>query len=145
MYIKICGLTYFNLAIPLPDLYTVSFISLSLPPHTHTPSSVNSFVEVVQYIFSLPDVSLFLSNRLCEDPLERFFGQQRQRGRVNENNVVIRRLYESLIQFVHGNIRGNCCGSQKAGQAPELENMPLPKRRSKYICTDTQTYLFFYY
>ena len=137
MYIKICGLTYFNVTIPLPDLYTLSFISLSLPTHTHTPSSVNSFVELVQYIFSLPDVSLFLSNRLCQDPLEKFFGQQRHRGRVNENPNVVDFLRNTqalrVINTTCGNIRGNCRGSQEAGQAPELENTPLPKRRSKYI------------
>ena len=42
---------------------------------------VRSFVELVQYLFSLNDVTVFLSNRLCHDPLEKFFGQQRQRGK----------------------------------------------------------------
>ena len=64
---------------------------------------VNSFVEIVEFLFPLPDVSLFPSNRLCQDPLEKFFGQQRRRGRVNENPNVVDflrnlRLYESLIQ-----------------------------------------------
>ena len=58
--------------------------------------SVNSFVELVQYIFSLPDVSLF-PEQSAQDPLETFFGQQRQKGRVNENPNVVdfltRRLY----------------------------------------------------
>ena len=26
-----------------------------------------------------------MSNRICQDPLENFFSQQRQRGRANEN------------------------------------------------------------
>ena len=33
----------------------------------------------------MPDVEFFLSQRLCQDPLERFFGLQRQRGSVDEN------------------------------------------------------------
>ena len=33
----------------------------------------------------IPGVTLFLSNAICQDPLEKFFGQQRQRGRTNEN------------------------------------------------------------
>lgn len=35
-----------------------------------------SFVELVRYLFTLPDVQSFLSQRICQDPLERFFGCQ---------------------------------------------------------------------
>ena len=41
---------------------------------------VNSSVELVEYIFTIPGVTVFLSNRICQDPIENFFGQQRQRG-----------------------------------------------------------------
>ena len=41
---------------------------------------VNSFVELVEYIFTIPGVTVFLSNHICQDPIENFFGQQRQRG-----------------------------------------------------------------
>ena len=34
----------------------------------------------LQYVFTIPDVKSFLSQRLCQDPLENFFGCQRQRG-----------------------------------------------------------------
>ena len=44
-----------------------------------------SFVELVQYVFDIPSVDSFLSQCLCQDPLERFFGCQRQRGRVHDN------------------------------------------------------------
>ena len=37
----------------------------------------------------MPDVQSFLSQRLCQDPLERFFGLQRQRGSVHENPNVV--------------------------------------------------------
>ena len=60
--------------------------------------SVHSFVELVQYLFSLPDVSLFLSNRLCQDSLEKVFGEQRQRGRVNEN--------PNVADFLRNTLRG---------------------------------------
>ena len=30
-------------------------------------------MELVHYLFSLPDVECFLSQRICQDPLERFF------------------------------------------------------------------------
>ena len=97
---------------------------------------VNSFVEIIEFLFSLPDVSLFLSNRLCQDPLEKFFGQQRQRGRVNENPNVVDFLRNTqalrVINTTCLNIRGNCRGSNKTGQGTGVENVSLPKRKSKH-------------
>ena len=49
--------------------------------------AVKSFIELVEFALSLPDVTVFLSNRLCQDPLEKFFEQQRQRGRAASNTV----------------------------------------------------------
>ena len=48
-------------------------------------STVKSFVELVRFLFTIPGVTCFLSEKLCQDPLEKFFGCQRQRGGVNEN------------------------------------------------------------
>jgi len=48
-------------------------------------STVFSFVELVEFVFTIPGVKAFLSERISQDPLEKFFGCQRQRGRVNEN------------------------------------------------------------
>ena len=47
--------------------------------------SGKSFVELVQYVFTIPGVKSFLSQRLCQDPLENFFGCQRQCGGVHDN------------------------------------------------------------
>ena len=41
--------------------------------------AVKSFVELVRYIFTIPEVKMFLSERLSQDPLKNFFGCQRQR------------------------------------------------------------------
>ena len=46
---------------------------------------MQSFVALVHYLFTLLGVKVFLSERLCHDPLEKFFGCQRQRGGVSEN------------------------------------------------------------
>ena len=46
---------------------------------------VTSFVELVEYLFTVPGVSVFLGNRVCQDPLENVFGQQRQRSRASEH------------------------------------------------------------
>ncbi len=48
-------------------------------------NAVNAFVELVEFLFTLPDVTVFLSNKLCQDTIEKFFGKQRQRGRVHDN------------------------------------------------------------
>ena len=50
---------------------------------------VKSFIDLVKYLFTLEDVKkyklFFLSNNLCQDPLEGFFGCQRQRGGTSDN------------------------------------------------------------
>ena len=52
-------------------------------------SIVKSFVELVKFIFSMPEVKeeklAFLSINLSHDPLENFFGCQRQRVDTNDN------------------------------------------------------------
>ena len=85
---------------------------------------MHSFVELARYVFTIPGVTVILSNRLCQDPLENFFGQQRQRGRTNENPNVRDFMKNTqalrIINNTCGNIRGNCRGS--------LEDQNLQKR-----------------
>lgn len=45
---------------------------------------VKSCIELVESLLQVPNVNLFLGG-LCQDPLEKFFGQQCQHGWVNEN------------------------------------------------------------
>ena len=44
---------------------------------------------LVRYVFSLPEVKenqlALLSQHICQDPLENFFGCQRQRGGTSDN------------------------------------------------------------
>ena len=95
---------------------------------------VNAFVELIEYLFRIPDVSVFLSNRICQDPLENFFGVQRQRGRVNENpsapevykNTQAIRVIDSACTTVKGNCRGNSRGKRKLF---EVDNTALKKRK----------------
>ena len=94
---------------------------------------MRSFVELVRYIFTIPGVKVFLSNRVCQDPLEKFFGQQRQRGRVNENpNVEDFVKNTQALRVINGvchKVRGNCRGSNIDELPPQGSNEPLPKRR----------------
>ena len=55
----------------------------SLPP------PAKSFIGLVKMLYNLPEVKnenlTFLSNNICQDPLENFFGCQRQRGGTSDN------------------------------------------------------------
>ena len=94
--------------------------------------AVNSFVELVHYIMKIPGITVFFSERLSQDPLEKFFGCQRQRGKTNENPNVQQFCKNSqalrVINGTCGNVsKGNCRGSKYAIDW-EKENRPLPKR-----------------
>ena len=100
-------------------------------------STVKSFVELVRHVFTIPGVKVFLSEKLCQHPLEKFFDCQQQRGGVNENpnaqeffkNTQALRVINSFcVDAVKGNCRGN-----KTPAALDKENMssPLHKRKRK--------------
>lgn len=100
------------------------------------PSTAHSFVELVRYLFQIPGVKVFLSRRLCQDPLEKFFGCQRQIGATHDNpslkefqqNTQALRVVNSFCRVV---AKGNCRGNKgDAGSTFEKEKYPLPKRSS---------------
>lgn len=86
---------------------------------------------MIEFIFTdIPGVTIFLSNKLYQDPLENFFGQQRQRGRVNENPNVLEFMKNTqalrVINLTGSTIRGYCRGvKRKPNQDIEVENSPL--------------------
>ena len=94
---------------------------------------MKSFVEIVQYLFSIPGVKEFLSGWLSQDSLEKFFGCQCQRGSSNENpnahefcdNTQAFRVINTVCKDIP---RGNCRGSKNSIDW-EDESKPLPKRR----------------
>ena len=101
---------------------------------------VKSFVELVRFIFKIPGVKTFLSERLTQDPLEQFFGMQRQRGGTSENlsvqvfckNTQALRVVNSVCGSVP---RGNCRGSKDSQCqliTEDKENEPLPKRKRSH-------------
>ena len=49
---------------------------------------VKSFVEMTRYLLSQGENIFLLSERVSQDPLENYFGQQRARGGRNENPTV---------------------------------------------------------
>ena len=91
----------------------------------------------MKYLFTIPGVTVFLSNRICQDPLENFFGHQRQRGRVNENPNVAEFLKNAqalrVFNMTCATVRGNCRGLKKRKSDKEnkyiiVDDAPLPKR-----------------
>ena len=97
-------------------------------------------MELVRFIFKIPGVETFLSERLTQDPLEQFFGMQRQRGGTSENpsvqafckNTQALRVVNSVCSGVS---RGNCRGrkeSQSQLAIEDKENEPLPKRKRSH-------------
>lgn len=95
---------------------------------------VHSFVGLVKYLFTINGVKVFLSNRLCQDPLENFFGQQRQRGGVSDNpnsaeflkNTQSLRIVNSMCRKA---VKGNCRGRKSKQTIDEADLQPLPKRK----------------
>lgn len=97
--------------------------------------TISSFVELVPYIFKIQGVSCFLSEKLCQDPLESFFGCQRQCGRTNENPSVYQFLKNTQSLRVINSIRvdeitGNCHGCTRKSYDLECVNLnqPIKKR-----------------
>lgn len=96
---------------------------------------MNAFCEMLDLIFTkIPGVKYFLSEKLCQDPLESYFGHQRVHGGSNDNpnvasflqnSVSIRSQRSVLLQP----LRGNCTALGN----PELvvDEMPLKKRPRK--------------
>ena len=85
----------------------------------------------------LSGVTGFLSNRINQDPLEKFFGIQQQAGWSNDNPTVSQFIKNTdTIRIINSiwidDIIGNCRG-RKSGKHMDLEaaKMPLPKRKRR--------------
>ena len=97
---------------------------------------VSSFLELIPYLFKIKGVTHFLSEKLSQDPLEKFFGCQRQKGRSNENPMVgkfFKNTY-SLRVINSINVReitGNCCGTKRKCYDLEASNLNAPLRKRK--------------
>ena len=81
----------------------------------------------------------FLSNNICQDPLEKFFGAQRQRGCTSDNpsasdflkNTTALRVVNS---FCRGPQTGNCRGGEPEPLIlGDKENTPLRRRQNRDI------------
>jgi hypothetical protein len=92
----------------------------------------------LNFLFSLPEVQqnklAFLSMNLCQDPLENYFGCQRQRGGTSDHPNVVEyyqntqalRVVNSLCR---GPVRGNCRGKKRCEPMEANDCTPLPKKK----------------
>ncbi len=98
---------------------------------------MHSFIELVPYLFTVPGITSFLSERISQDPLEKFFGWQRSRGGVNDNPNVAQFLKNNQALRVANSIdldfvKGNCRGNNETSISSGKENCePLKKRQRK--------------
>ena len=56
--------------------------------------TVNSFLELIPFLLKLPGVTYFLTEKLSQDPLEKFFGCQRHSGGFRGARGAVARLPE---------------------------------------------------
>ena len=96
-------------------------------------------MELLPYLFQIPGVTCFLSEKLSQDPIEKFFGCQCQKGCSNENPTVAEffKNIDSLrvINSIDAReITGNCCGTkQKFYDLKTFQlNAPLKKRKRRH-------------
>ena len=95
-------------------------------------TSVHSVVEVARFLFNTVKIKVLFTERFCQDPLESFFGQQRQSCGGSDNPNVDRFLHNTVSYRIQGSTamkckRGNC--HQKETKDPvEIDETPLPKR-----------------
>ena len=92
-------------------------------------------MDLVKYLFTQPGVKLFLSERLSQDPLESFFGKQRQFGGGCNNPTVSQFISNRSSLRTQGSIalnpvRGNVRVKRQLNEDEIIKSTePLPKRR----------------
>ena len=88
----------------------------------------------MKFIFTIPDVKFFLSEKLSQDPLEKFFGCQRQRGGTNQNPTVKEALVNTqALRVINTSCkvvsRGNTRGNKLMPDSVDNLKEPLMKRK----------------
>lgn len=114
-----------------------SFMLLSGEARYGIHMTAMSFVQLVEYLFSQPVVTnnklAFLSQNICQDPLENYFGCQRQRGGTSDNPSV-HEYYQNtealrdIDSFCRNTVRGNCRGVNKAPSHDPSSHLALTRR-----------------
>ena len=97
---------------------------------------MKSVVELVKYALDkIEGVDFFLTEHLCQDPLEAFFGRQRMSCGRNDNPNVQTFLQNTSSLRIQGStalnpFRGNCRRGKRKRDII-VDDTPLPKRRQQ--------------
>ena len=132
-----------RLGLKITSNYWLNLVTTKVTQNYHT--SAKSFIGLVKLIFSLPEVKgqnlAFLSMNICWDPLENYFGCQRQRGGSNDNpNAAEFHHNTQALRVVNGlcrnPVKGNCRGASGKGNKPVTHDFeeacrPIPRRGKK--------------
>ena len=94
----------------------------------------------MKYIFTIQNVKSFLSEKTSQDPLEKYFGRQRQSRKSNENPSAHEFLINNQALRVVSSIRidtakGNTRGTNQEG-ITVVSDGPLQKRRRCSTASD---------
>ena len=98
---------------------------------------VSSFVEFVPSLFKIAGVHSFLSARINQDPIEKFFGMQRQAGRAHQNPTVAEFIkntetFRVISSIWLDDIIGNCRGRKSNDTDLHAAMQPLNKRKQRH-------------
>ena len=93
-----------------------------------------SFVEMTRYLLSNTEGLFLLSDRISQDPLENYFGNQRARGGRNEHPDLKQCLTNAAALRVQKSIaldpvRGNCRQKRHNQENLIIDSTPLPKHK----------------
>ena len=88
---------------------------------------------MAQSLLSLPGVQYILSEKLCQDPVEAFFGKQRAAGGRNDNPTVQQFCQNTVLLRMQGSaflepVRGNCGKRERHTTDAISLSAPLTKR-----------------
>ena len=104
--------------------------------YSSSPHAVKSFVEMTRYLLSQGKDLFILSERVSQDPLENYFGQQRSRGGRNEHPTIQQCIQNAAAIRVQKSqalqpVRGNSSRKRRLcdDESPKIDNTPLPKRK----------------
>ena len=92
---------------------------------------------MAKYLLALDSDLCLLSERVSQDPIEKFFGQQRARGGRNENPTLQQCIRNASALRVQKSqaldpVRGNCSRKRRLFDDREvIDETPLPKRKRR--------------
>ncbi len=98
---------------------------------------VNAFVDMTKYLLALDGDLCLLSERISQDPIENYFGQQRARGGRNENPTLQQCIRNASALRVQKSqaldpVRGNCSRKRRLYSGRDvIDETPLLKRKRK--------------